>query len=142
MPVLNQEEIQDPYIEQLTLGTIMTKILHVNTKLSAQSQRMNQLQASLASMATTMAEIMPYLIETWEITTNYRQNDLQLTTSYDEENKKRFRTLSNHLQGFVNDNVDVILEKVAAMNTKIADETRSELRNAHVKLVGEFTPMI
>ncbi len=85
---------------------------------------MNQLQASLDSMATTMAEIMPYLIETREITTNYPQNDLQLTTSYDEENKKRFRILSNHLQGFVNENVDVILDKVASMSTKIADENR------------------
>ena len=82
-------------------------------------------------MATMLADIMAYLVGTREI-----------TTSHEEETKKRFRTLSNHLQGFVNENVDVILDKMASMKNKIADETRCELRDAHVKLIREFAPLI
>ena len=55
--------------------------------------------------------------------------------------RMRENALSNHLQGFVNENVDVILVKMASMKNKIADENRCELRDVHVKLVREFSSL-
>ena len=135
----NQED--DPYIQEVSLGNMFTQLFRMNTQLEAQTRLLtegrNHLQASLRGAErnqremTVLNDIMPYLIATRE-----------MITKREDETQKRVRTFGNHMQSLVNENVDVVLDKMASLKNKIADETRCELRDAHVKLIREFAPLI
>ena len=136
----NQED--DPYIQEVSLGNMFTQLFRMNTQLEAQTRLLtegrNHLQASLRGaernqreMATVLNDIMPYLIATRE-----------MMTKREDETQKRVRTFGNHMQSLVNENVDVVLDKLASLKNKVMDDTRCELRDAHVKLIREFAPLI